>query len=87
MVVIFSFVVAPKSVKPFERTAASLSQGVRADAAKSYPAAKDASRELAVVNSRKHERVDLAGKRRRCRQVYKECVARLWVSVLTSAIG
>ena len=62
--------------EPIERTAGSISRGVRADAAQSHRAATDASGQLAAVASRRQQRVELERKRRRRRQVYKQYALR-----------
>ena len=61
-----------RRAEPIERTAASLSLGVRADAAQSHRAATDASRELAAVASRRRALADEWDKRRRRREIYQE---------------
>ncbi len=59
-----------------ERTAGSISRGVRADAAESHQAATDASGELASAASRRRAQLEQDGKRRRRRQVYEQYAAR-----------
>ena len=58
--------------EPVERTAGSISRGIRADAAESHRAATDVSEQLAAVAGRRQQQVELAGKRRRRREIYQQ---------------
>ena len=57
------------------RATGHLSRGVRADAAQSYRAAEDASRELTAAADRQHQRVEIDRKRRRRREIYRQFAA------------
>ena len=62
---------APRD-RQFERTAAGLNLGVRADAAESHRASEDVGRELEAFIDRQQQRVAQTDERRRYRKIYRQ---------------